>query len=99
MRITAGDIDAYMLVGTVGIVFDPAITPYLLMPARSVRDTDGPCWLWLVTRDDASNLPSEAVMGSFDEVERTCDAANAVMGCTREEVNRIILASLGSGTA
>ena len=38
-------------------------------------------------------------MGSFDEAERACDAANARMGWTREETDRIILAPIAGVTA
>jgi len=38
-------------------------------------------------------------MASWDEAERACDAANARMGWTPEEVDRIILYSMAGGTA
>ena len=99
VRIIAENIDGYMFVGTDWNVLDPAITPYVLMTDRNVPEIHRPCQLWTVTRGDGGHLLSEAVMGSFDEAERTCDAANARMGGTREEVDRIMLASMGGGTA
>ena len=99
VRITAEDLDDCMFVDADGNVLDPAITPYLLMPDPKVRETDRPCHLWIVTTDDVGYLPSEAEIGSFHEAERACDAANARMGWTREEADRIILTSMGGGTA
>ena len=99
VRITAEDLDDCMFVDADGNVLDPAITPYVLIPDPKVCETDRPCQLWIVTTDDAGYLPSEVEMGSFDEAERACDAANARMGWTREEADRIILASMGGGTA
>ena len=80
-------------------VLDPAITHCVLMPDPKVRETNRPCQLRIVTRDDAGYLPSDVEMGSYDEAERACDAANARMGWTRAEVDRIVLASMGGGTA
>ena len=88
-----------MLVDTNGNVLDPVITPYVLMPDPKVHETDRPRQLSIVTRHDAGYLPSDVGMGSFDEAERTCDAANARMGWSREEVDRIVLPSRGGGTA
>ena len=99
VRITAEDIAGDMFVGTDRNVLDPAITPYVLVTDRNEREIDRPCQLWIDTRDDAGNLLSEAVMGSFDEPERTCDAANTRSGGTREQVDRIVPASMGGGTA
>ena len=99
VRITAEDLDDCMFVDADGNVLDPAFTPYVLMPDPKVRRTDSPCQLWIVTRDDTGYLPSEVEMGSFDEAERACDAANARMGWTREEADRIIPASMRGGTA
>ena len=99
VRITAEDLDDYMFVDADGNMFDPALTVYVLMPDPKVRRTDDPCRLWIVTRDDVGYLPSEVEMGSFDKAERACDAANARMGWTREEVDRIFLASMGGGAA
>ena len=98
VRITAEDLNDCMFVDAAGNVLDPAITPYVLMPDPKVRETDRPCQLWIVTRDDADYLPSEVEMGSFDEAERACDTDNACIGWTREEAHRIILASMGGGT-
>ena len=99
VRITAEDLDDSMFVDADGNMLDPAITRYVLMPDPRVRETDRPCQLWIVTTDDVGYLPSEVEMGSFDEAERACDAVNARMGWTREEADRIILASMGGGTA
>ena len=99
VRITAVDLDDCIFVDAGGNALDPAVTPYLLMPDPKVHDTDSPCQLWIVNRDDAGYLPSEVEMRSFDEAERACDTANARMGWTREEADGIILASMGGGTA
>ena len=97
VRITAEDLDDCTFVD--GNVLDPAITSYVLMPDPKVRRTDDPCQLWNVTTNDVGELPSEVEIASFDEAESVCDAANMRMGWTREEVDRITLASMGGGTA
>ena len=101
VRIAAEDLDDCMFVDADGNVLDPAVTPYVLTPDPKVRRADGPCRLWIVTRDDPGHLPLEVEveMEPFDEAERACDAANARMGWTREEADRVILASMGGGTA
>ena len=96
---TAEDLDNCMLVDADANVLAPAITPYVIMPDSKVRETDGPCQPWIVTRDDAGYLPSEVDVGSFDEAERACDAADARMGSSREEAHRIILAPIAGGAA
>ena len=96
-RITAEDRDDCTFVD--GNVLDPAITSYVLMPDPKVRRTDDPCQLWNVTTDDFGELPSEVEMASVDEAESVRDAANTRMGWTREEADRITLASIGGGTA
>ena len=98
-RITVTDLDDCIFFEADGNVLDPAVTPYVLMPDPKVRQTDNPCQLRIVTKDDASYLPSEVEMGSFDEAERPCGAANARMGWPLEEADGIILAPMGGGTA
>ena len=98
-KITAEDLDDCMIIDADGNVLEPTVTPYVLMHDTKVHDTDRPCQLWIVARDDSGYLPSQVEMGSLDEAERACDAANARMGWTREEADRIILASMGGGTA
>ena len=90
VRIAAEDLDDCMFVDADGNVLDPAVTPYVLTPDPKVRRADGPGHL---------PLEVEVEMEPFDEAERACDAANARMGWTREEADRVILASMGGGTA
>ena len=97
VRITAEGLDDCMFVEVDGNVLDPAVTPYVLDP--KVHDTDRPRQLWIVTRDDPGYLPSKVQMGSIIEAERACDAAYARMGWAREEADRIVLSSMGGGTA
>ena len=99
VRISAEDHGDCMFVDAEGNGPKPAVTPYVLMPDPKVRETDDPCQLWIVTSDDAGYLPSEVEMGSFDEAERACDAANVRMSWTREEADRIIPSLIGGGTA
>ena len=99
VRITAEGLDDCMFVDVDGNVLHPAVTPYVLMHDPKVHDTDRPHQLWFVTRDDPGYLPSKFQMESIIEAERACDVANARMGWTREEADRIVLASMGGGTA
>ena len=43
--------------------------------------------------------PTQLEMATYDEADRACDAYNAQMGWTREQADRIILASMGGGEA
>ena len=43
--------------------------------------------------------PTQLEMAIYDEADRACDAYNAQIGWTREEADRIILASMGGGEA
>lgn len=95
---TVEDLDDCKFVDADGNVLAPAVTPYVLMPNAKVRQTDSPCQLWIVTRDDGGYLPSEMEMGTFDEAERACDAADARMAWTREEAGGFVLALMGRGT-
>ena len=99
VRINAKDLDDCMFVDADGNVLDPAVTPYVLMADPKEFGTNDPCQLWIVTTDDAGYLPAEVEMDNFDKAEKACDAANARLGWTREEADRIILASMGGGTA
>ena len=57
-------------------------------------------WLRTAVRKDQSGYVSlDLEMPSFEEARAACDAVNARMDWTPEEADRIILASMGGGTA
>lgn len=99
MRITAEELDERRFIDEDGNLLDPAETPFVLMPDPKAREAGGPCPLWIVTRGGQGYFPTEIEMENWNEAEKACDAANARMGWTRDEADRIILASMGGGTA
>ena len=52
-----------------------------------------------MTEGGQGYLPTEEEMENWEEAERACEAANFRMGWSREDVDRIILASMSGGTA
>jgi len=99
MPIGADDPDESRFIDEYGNLLDPAATPFVLMPDPKARDTAGPCQIWIVTKGGLGNLPTEATMENWEDAERACDAANFRMGWSREDADRIILASVSGGTA
>ena len=98
-RITAGELDERRFMDDEGNILDPLVTPFVLMPDPGACGSGRPCRLWIVTKGALGYCPTEVEMASWDEAERACDAANARMGWTPEEVDRIILYSMAGGTA
>ena len=78
-----------------GTLYDPVSDPHELMPDPKVRD--GPRPIWIVPAKGLGYFPTEMEMASREETEKTCDAANIRMGISLDEVDRIILASMGGG--
>ena len=99
MPIGAGGLDETGFIDEDGNLPDPAATPFVLMPDPKTRDTAGPCQIWIVTKGGQGYLPTEAMMANWGEADRACDAANSRMGWSREDADRIILASMSGGTA
>lgn len=97
-RITADDLDETVFIDDDGIVLDPAITPYVLMPDPKPPEGQ-PCRLWLVIKDECGYRPTEMEMASASEAQEACDAYNLRMGFSQDEADRIILASMSGGTA
>ena len=98
-RITAEELDEAIFIDDDGAVLDPAVTPYVLMPDPKPSGEDEPCQLWLVTKGEFGYCPTELEMASHCEAQEACDAFNLRMGWSPEEADRIILASMGGGTA
>lgn len=99
MPIAADDLDEARFIDEDGNLLDPAATPFVLMPDPKARDAGGACRIWIVTKGGQGYLPTEATMENWEEAEKACDAANSRMGWSREDVDRIILASMSGGTA
>ena len=99
MPIGADDLDETRFIDEDGNLLDPAATPFVVMPDPKARETAEPCQLWIVTKGGQGYLPTEVKMQNWGEAERACDAANSRMGWSREDVDRIILASMSGGTA
>lgn len=97
-RIAAGDLDETVFIDDDGTVLDPAITPYVPMPDPKPPEGQ-PFRLWLVIKDECGYRPTEMEMASGREAQEACDAYNLRMGFSREEADRIILASMSGGTA
>ena len=98
-RITTDKLLKLIFVDADGEVLDPKTTPYVLMPRPGAHRTSAPCELCIARRDQSGYYPLDLEMPSFDEAEAACDAVNTRMDWTPEEVDRIILASMGGGTA
>ena len=99
MPIHAEGLDECRFIDGEGNVLDLAETPFVLMPDPKARDTAGPCALRIVTRGRQGYFPTEVEIDGWEEADRACDAANAQMGWTPEEVDQIILPSMNGGTA
>ena len=98
-RITAEDLDETVFIDDDGTVLDPAVTPHVLMPDPKTPEQGQPCQLWLVTKDELGYCPTELEMASGRKAREACDAFNLRRGFSPEEADRIILASMGGGTA
>ena len=99
-RITASELLNARFIGEDGEVLEPDATPHILMPHPRANRTRGPCSLCIVMNDAHGGYhPTELEMATYDEADRACAAYNAQMGWTREEADRIILASMGGGEA
>ena len=98
-RITTDELLEMIFVDDDGEVLDPETTPYVLMPHPGARPTSRPCELCIARKDQSGYNPLDLEMPSFDEARAACDAVNAQMNWTPEEADRIILASMGGGTA
>lgn len=98
-RITAERLHEAVFMDDDGTVLDPAVTPYVLLPDPKLSPEGEPCQLWLVTRGEFGYCPTEVELASRSEAQEACDAFNLHMGFSREEADRIILASMGGGTA
>ena len=98
MPIAPEDLDEGRFIDDDGNLLDPAATPFVLMPDPKSRDRAGPCRLWIVIEGGQGYHPTELEMESWQEAERACDDANFRMGWSREEADRIILASMSGGT-
>ena len=83
-----------------GNVLDPLTNPHVLMPHPQAHPNSGPCLICLVIGDGQPGYhPTELQMASFEEAEPACDAANARMGWTPQDVERVIVTSMGGGLA
>ena len=83
-----------------GNVLDPQPTPDVLMPHPQASRNPDPCLLCIVMNAGHSGYhPTELEMASFEEAEQACNAFNAQLGWTPEDVERIIVASMGGGLA
>ena len=98
-RITAERLLETVFMDNDGTVLDPAITPYVLMPDPKPTPGGEPCQLLLLTRGEFGYCPTEVELASRSEAQQACDAFNLQLGFSREEADRIILASMGGGTA
>jgi hypothetical protein len=98
-RITAEDLAEAVFIDDDGTVLDPAIALHVLMPDPKPPEEGRPCRLWLVIKDECGYRPTEMEMASSREAREACDAFNLGMGFSAEESDRIVLASMGGGTA
>ena len=98
-RISAEELAAAVFLDHDGRVVDPETTPYVLMPHPMAPRDAAPCPLCVVTEGDEGYVLLELEMDNREEAERACASVNAGMGWTEQDVDRIVFASMGGGSA
>ena len=99
VRITAEQLGEITFLDNDDHVVDPDTTPYVLMPHPKQPRKGRPCEVCIVTKGDLGYVLLDLELDSREEAERACRAVNARMGWTEEDVDRIILASMGGAIA
>ena len=98
-RVTVEELCEFIFVDDDGTVLDPGVDAYVLTPDPKARRRGGPCHIWLVSGGCAGDCPTGLEMESWKEAEEGCDAANAQLGRSPEEADRIILACMAGGAS